>query len=181
MSEWLCFLCLQLKEGMLLNLMFTASYTTCPISDYSSTTQANSRKRKSCGISSTDVVDACKDVATGNERRKIHLEPARLNCTLKMLDVVTSLDISIRAQRSTGEWELETELNSGTPFYLQLVLTSKHSKFRCDPRLEDVDLVVKHADLVGGRCFACDVVDDLDAYLMCGRISCDLENVSALQ
>ena len=108
------------------------------------------------------------------ESRLACLEPARLNCTFKKLDLVTSVQVHAVVDDSEleggpGGAQRVSELSSGTPFSLQVVLTSEDCNFLSEPRLGDLKLVIKHAE-GGGKLFSIvNLVADMDDFLAAGR------------
>ena len=101
---------------------------------------------------------------------KVHIDSARLSCCYRILDLVTSLDVQALVQNSNGVWEPTTEVVSGTPFKLRVILTSKESNFLNDPQLEDIGLDVKYCETAGRVGLTYNLVDDVGYFLQLGKI-----------
>ena len=117
------------------------------------------------------------------QNSKMDLESARLNCNFKTLDLVTSLDIRALVEREEeegGGFEQVQELQSGTPFSLQVVLTSKDSNFMSEPRLEDINVAVRYSEGGSRANTAFALSEDMESALASGTISRPPGQVSAL-
>jgi hypothetical protein len=126
---------------------------------------------ESNGVSEMGIDDSRRD--------KVYLIPARLNCAFKKLDLVSSLAVAAIPESDDIVMEHES-ISCGSPFYLQLVLVSKHCDFLTEPNLEDIDITVKHTDGGSRAPTSFDFVDDMESFLGSGEVMCPPGQVSCL-
>jgi hypothetical protein len=156
-----------LEDGTLTDLLVSASYqrvSPSGVGAVAGTGTDRKRKRSPQGEerSFRDVQQEC-------------LAPARLKCTLKIIDLVTSVEMRAVVRtpmdsRTRAADEVVTELPSGTPFFLQVKLTSDDCDFLAEPRLRDLRVTVQHSEGGGRANLPCHIVPDMREYLARGSV-----------
>jgi hypothetical protein len=121
------------------------------------------------------------DVETDRSNRggggAVHLNPARLKCTFRTFDVVTSLELrafvaavegasASSASSASTKGKSVSSVAAGTAFRLELELAAAECDFRVELNLDGIDMEVQHSEC-GARHnpIACDRFGNMKDFL----------------